>query len=585
MPFDMKYTYKKIEEAMDQEGVAVLISKAPCVFLPEYKQHTIHNSRVAVDPEKCNTCHNHSDPDLNCSRKSGSSSNLIRAIAKIKAEKPINARDQTCPANICNHGFFNSILEKDYKSALDIVRDKLLFARTCGDICHRPCELFSGHKPDSIVPIKQLKKYVSGIDENFKDFSTTLDQIKNTGKKDKHIAIIGAGPAGLSSAYDLIRDGYDVIVFEKEDSAGGLIKHVIPDFRMNKSGFDFEVSQLEKMGVKFKFNTSLGKDIELSEISEKYDGVVISIGLGKSKNLDIIKDSVSEANRSDSISFLKDFNLGKLSVKKGSEYLVIGGGNSAIDVARSIKKYDSTSTVTLSCIEDEEHMPAFTEEVKHAIDEGIIIKDNSYVSTCIENDKIQITLNSYSGKEKIREFECDYVVEAIGQYGEEEVYSTIGKNNLSSDGKIKADENNGFTNYKNVFVAGDICDENHQSLIGAIASGKRAVVGLKQMLDKYPFPYEGIDSLLNLKDSDFSMVPSEEIQSGTNISDFISQFNLFQSCEKCNHCIDNLGCPALIKVNGKIIVEDSRCTKCGLCIDVCPNDAIHWVKEEIHEEA
>ena len=90
---------------------------------------------------------------------------------------------------------------------------------------------------------------------------------------------------------------------------------------------------------------------------------------------------------------------------------------------------------------------------------------------------------------------------------------------------------------------------------------------------------------MNLKESDFSNVPSETIQADVDISTFISRFNLFQSCEKCNHCIDNLGCPSLIKTNGKITIDKSTCTKCGWCIEVCPNDAIHWVKKEIPVEA
>jgi indolepyruvate ferredoxin oxidoreductase, alpha subunit len=583
MPFDLKKAYSKVEDAMAHDGISVLISKAPCVFLPEYEKFTRQDARIAVDPAKCNTCHNHSDPGIYCSRRSSSKSNLIRAIAKIKAEKPIDASDQTCPANICNHGFFNSILEKDYGTALEIVRDKLLFARTCGDICHRPCELFSGHKADSTIPIKQLKKYVAEIDENFKDFSGLIHRIKDLDKKEKHIAIVGAGPAGLSAAYDLIRDAYYVTVFEKENTAGGLIKHVIPDFRMNKNGFDYEVSQLEKMGVKFQFNSSLGKDIHLPELSEKFDGIILSIGLGKSKNLDLIKNQVSKSRRFDALSFLRDFNLGNLSMKKGSRYLVIGGGNSAIDVARSIKNYDSTSTVLLSCIEEEEKMPAFTEEVERAKEEEIEIVGNSMVTSCIEQEELEVTLSTYRRKKVLKKEKFDFVVEAIGQYGEKELYTALGEKNLGSDGRIKAEKENGYANYSNVFVAGDICEDNHQSLIGAIASGKRAVIGLKQKLEKYPFPFEGIDSLLNLNQNEFLKIPSEPIQSNTDLSEYLSHFNLFQSCEKCNHCIENLGCPALIKVDGKIVIEDSQCTKCGLCIDVCPNDAIHWVEEEKSE--
>lgn len=581
MPFDMKDTYKKVEEAMAQEGVSVLISKAPCVFLPDYKDFTRQDAKIVIDHTKCNTCHNHSDHGIACSKQARSGSNLTRAIAKIRAEERVDAKDQSCPANICNHGFFNSILEKDYKTALNMVRDKLLFSRTCGDICHRPCELFSNHESNSTIPIKQLKKFVSGIDENFEDFSSALNQIEAATKKDKHIAIIGAGPAGLSAAYDLIRDGYDVTVYEKEEAAGGLIKYVIPDFRMDKQGFDFEVGQLEKMGVQFKFNTVLGKDIQLDEISNQYDGVVVALGLGKSNELEIV-NSISDSKKYDAMQFLKEYNLKTLVVSPGSKILVIGGGNSAIDVARSAKRLYTSNDVIVSCIETKETMPAFKEEVEHAIEEGVTILPNSYVEKCSENGQIKVIINAFDSKNHLQDLNCDYIVVAIGQQGNVEEYATIGDENLSKENKIKADKKTGFTNYKNVFVAGDICDDNHMSLIGAIGSGKRAVVGLKQQLGNYEHSYEGLDALLNLNDKENEGATSNPIALDGDITDFIKNFNLFQSCEKCNHCIDNLGCPAMIKVDGKIVIDYPKCTKCGLCIDVCPNDAIAW--EKVNEE-
>ncbi|PCJ27877.1 MAG: hypothetical protein COA97_02780 [Flavobacteriales bacterium] len=579
MPFDMKYTYNKIEEAMDQEGVAVLISKAPCVFLPDYKNFTRQDAKIVIDHTKCNTCHNHSDHGIACSKKAAPGSNLTRAIAKIRAEESIDSKDQSCPANICNHGFFNSILEKDYKTALDMVRDKLLFSRTCGDICHRPCELFSNHESDATIPIKQLKKFVSGIDENFKDFSSALNQIEAATKKDKHIAIIGAGPAGLSAAYDLIRDGYDVTVYEKEEAAGGLIKYVIPDFRMDKQGFDFEVGQLEKMGVQFKFNTSLGKDIQLEEISEQYDGVIIALGLGKSNELEVVK-SISADKQFDAMDFLKGYNLKTLDIEPGSKILVVGGGNSAIDVARSAKRYHTDNEVVLSCVETEEKMPAFTDEVQHAKEEGVTIISNSYVTECSENGNIKAIVNAFDTKKHIQDIDCDYIVVAIGQQGNVDEYEVIGKDKLAKGNKIIADKFNGFTNYKNVFVAGDVCDENHMSLIGAIGSGKRAVIGIKQQLEGYKYSYEGLNALLHLNDKEKEGATSNPIALEGDITDFIKNFNLFQSCEKCNHCIDNLGCPAMIKVDGKIVIDEPKCTKCGLCIDVCPNDAIVWELED-----
>lgn len=578
MPFDMKDTYKKVEDAMAQEGVSVLISKAPCVFLPDYKNFTKQDAKIVIDHGKCNTCHNHDDHGIACSKKANPGSNLTRAIAKIRAEERVDAKDQSCPANICNHGFFNSILEKDYKTALNMVRDKLLFSRTCGDICHRPCELFSNHESEATIPIKQLKKFVSGIDENFEDFSSTFVQIENATDKDKHIAIIGAGPAGLSAAYDLIRDGYAVTVYEKEEAAGGLIKYVIPDFRMDKQGFDFEVGQLEKMGVQFKFNTTLGKDIQLEDISNQYDGVIIALGLGKSNELEVVK-SISDSKKYDAMQFLKEYNLKMLNIEPGSKVLVIGGGNSAIDVARSAKRYHTDNEVILSCVETEENMPAFTEEVQHAKEEGVTILSNSYLAECSESGSIKAVLNAFDTKKHIQDIDCDYVVVAIGQQGNVEEYKVIGKEHLANGNKIKADKQTGFTSYKNVFVAGDVCDENHMSLIGAIASGKRAVIGIKQHLEDYQHSYEGLDALLGLNEKEKEGAISKPISLEGDINEFIKNFNLFQSCEKCNHCIDNLGCPAMIKVDGKIIIDYPKCTKCGLCIDVCPNDAIKWEKE------
>jgi len=231
-------------------------------------------------------------------------------------------------------------------------------------------------------------------------------------------------------------------------------------------------------------------------------------------------------------------------------------------------------------IETEEKMPAFTEEIVHAKEEGVHIIANSYVAECSENGQINIMLNAFDSKTHIQDLNFDYVVVAIGQQGNVSEYEVIGKEHLAKENKIKADKNTGYTNYKNIFVAGDICDENHMSLIGAIGSGKRAVVGLKRHLESYEHAYEGIDALLNLNNKENEGVTSNPIKLEGDITDFIKNFNLFQSCEKCNHCIDNLGCPAMIKVNGKIVIDYPKCTKCGLCIDVCPNDAIVWKKEK-----
>ena len=575
-PFSIRESFEKVNIAMHHNGVSVLIARAPCIFLPDFKDRIDKKAKIVVDEKLCNFCANHEDISLSCSRCYAPKNNLSRAKAKLLAEISIPGDAQLCPANICNHGFFNSILEGDYKSAVEIVRDKMLFARTCGDICHRPCELFSDEK--NVVPIKKLKHLVSAIDENFYDFSLPIKRAWEANKKNETVAIIGAGPAGLSAAYDLVQSGYTVSIFEKENKAGGMVTFAIPAFRMDKAGFDYEAMQLEKMGVKFHFNSALGKDISLEKLANEFDAVIIAIGMNKAKKLDIIENNVPHGKRIDALAFLKAFNCEEKIIEDGSVVLIIGGGNSAIDSARSAKKLNPDNKVIVSCLETESLMPAFAEEVLHAKNEGIEFISDSYVETCMLKDgKINISLHCFGTKHFLRNLHFDYIITAIGQTTEPTVIEP-----LSKDDNLRVKNDNSFSGYKNVFVAGDIASGNNMSVIGAIASGKKAVIGIRQLLEGYKFGYEGEKAFerLNANPTPTLKLRSEIIDDDIKLG--IDQYNLFQSCQKCNHCIDNFGCPAMVKVNGKVQIDGSRCTLCGLCIDVCPNNAIRWetVKED-----
>jgi indolepyruvate ferredoxin oxidoreductase alpha subunit len=577
-PFDLKDTYSKIKLAVDHHGVSVLIAKAPCIFLPEFKSGTLFQRQLRVDPDKCNTCFNHCDMSLSCSRVQSESNSLVRARAKITATHHIAGSEQLCPANICNHGFFNAILGGDYKEALEVVRDKMLFAKVCGDICHKPCELVFRDSGGSSVPIKSLKHFVSGIEKNFSDFSRQISKAKNAEKKNKNIAVIGAGPAGLSSAYDLAREGYNVTVFECHAKAGGMIRYVIPDFRMDKAGLDREVNVLEEMGVQFRYNTSLGKDLAIENLSVDYDAVIIATGMWISPQLDIVEQNVSKKKKSDAISFLKSFNEEKIMFKPRATILVIGGGNSAMDAARSANKLNKYYNVLVSCIETVDNMPAFAEEIRDAMIEGIEIIDNSVVDFITEkNEKLFVTIKSFDKKETIRNIAVDFIITAIGQKAEKlNVHFET-----DQSGRVKR------TGYKNIFFAGDLAAENHVSLIGAIGSGKKAAVQVRGLLENYPFEYEGHFALeklakVNMDGLRPSLQKTDSIGfdgmfTNENIADFVSDYNLFQACAKCNHCIENFGCPAMVKLDGKVIIDEARCTRCGLCIDVCPNGAIEWM--------
>ena len=199
------------------------------------------------------------------------------------------------------------------------------------------------------------------------------------------------------------------------------------------------------------------------------------------------------------------------------------------------------------------------------------------MSSCSANGNLQFELNTFLNKKAQQNIEADYVIVAIGQDSETEVLIS---SELDETNRVRADNKTGKTATDNVFVAGDLCSGNHMSVIGAIASGKRAATGIRQLLEGYEYDYEGAEALHMLNTEQPKGHLSMKVEMSNQLLKEITHFDLFQACQKCNHCIDNFGCPALVKVKGKIELDETKCTHCGLCIDVCPNGAIQWEDEK-----
>ncbi|MCP3688326.1 MAG: FAD-dependent oxidoreductase [Gammaproteobacteria bacterium] len=569
-PFKVDDTYQKIRASIGHRGVSVLISVSPCIMLEYDKQTPV--MPLYVDHSKCKTCANHSDGGQYCSQATTPEYGLARATAKMAATTHIAGAQQSCPANICNHGFFNAILAEDYQTALEIVRDKMLFARSCGDICHRPCE--AGSK--QYVPIKKLKRFVASDAANFADKKNILQRVQ---KRSKHrVAIIGAGPAGLSAAYDLALCGYTVSVYEKEQTPGGVLHHQIPGFRMDKQGLQSEIQILETLGVTFCYGAGLGEQLDLQCLSSEYNAVILAIGVGVSSTLNVVEETVPQQNRYNAMNFLYQFNAGKLTLEHGSSFVVIGGGNSAIDAARAAQKLSPENRVTLCCLEGEDHLPAFRDEVEEALAEGVEILANSFVDQLRQDEHGQLilSLKAYDSKRDLSSLNCDFVITAIGQRGDAKLLEKSGIEAFDELDRIETNSESQLSVGANVFAAGDIKSGNHMSLIGAIASGKKAAVGVRRLLEGYEYHYEGEAALQELNNA-----ATAETHGDISPLSNIQQFDLYQTCERCNHCIDNFACPSLVKKDGKVTIEQSSCIRCGLCIDVCPNNAIQWQSSQV----
>jgi thioredoxin reductase/Pyruvate/2-oxoacid:ferredoxin oxidoreductase delta subunit len=318
----------------------------------------------------------------------------------------------------------------------------------------------------------------------------------------------------------------------------------------------------------------------LDGLSADFEAVVLAIGMGDSLPLQLVEEQVPVAQRSDANNFLKLFNLGAPSIKPGASVLVIGGGNSAIDSARAALRAQAAEVV-IYYRRGRTDMPAFDEEIEEALTEGVRIVFDSVVAGCKSqpDGRLKVEFNSFADGHPIGSHHCDFIITAIGQRGKEEVLSPSGLQ-LNSEKRVVSDPRTGRTTLGNVFAAGDICAGNHVSLIGAIAGGKKAANGVRALLEGYPYAYEGsgaLDALNGHPRTAYHGDNGDPIASFDDLHREISQYYLAQPCRKCNHCIENFGCPALILVNGKVVIDDMQCKGCGLCIDVCINDSIHWV--------
>ena len=584
-PLDLDQTCAAIQQAMVFDGVSVLVSKSPCLMLASMASAP-RRRPVTVDPTRCRHCDNHDDPGLHCSQNTNNGSGLARARGNRLARHRIEAHSQQCPANICNHGFFNAIVAGDYQAALEIVRDKMIFAAACGEICHRPCE---GTKSD-LVPIRQLKAFVSSIAEHQGNLANVQQRVVMAEKQPYRVAVVGAGPAGLSAAYDLVQAGYTVTVLEKDAEIGGLLTHVIPDYRLDKRRYQQEAGLLEKLGVEIQRNTALGRDVSLAQLASTHDAVILASGLDQAISLPVVENALPPDHWYFANDFLRRFNSNTLELAPGLTVLVVGGGNSAMDAARAAQRHPAVERVIVSCIERAEKMPAFAEEIEAVHAAGIEVLDNSEIGHCESAEGgCWIQLDQAGGGRQLTRVKTGCVVIAIGQMASPLTTGTRQALSCAANGRLREAPDAvpgrvaGSTS-SNVFVAGDLGATNHQSLIGAIGSGKRTATGVRQLLEERPYPYEGEQALAALhrempaqrpRTSALHPLATDPDRGRRALLDFA----LVQACARCSHCIDDFGCPSLVPKNGQITIDQVTCTGCGLCIEVCPNGAIHAALE------
>src|SRR6056297_551875 len=407
--------------------------------------------------------------------------------AGVCGELFISPCENACPAGVNVPGYISLIAEGRFRDAYNLVRKDNPFPAICGRVCTHPCESKCRRAQlDEAVSISDLKRYVS--DYVMKHEEPYMDLVFP--KKNKKVGIIGAGPSGLTCAYYLSRLGYGVEVFESQPVEGGVLAFGIPEYRLPNDILAHEVNMIKQVGVDVHLNTEVGKDIEFNEINEKFDAVYIATGTQFSNRIGIPGEDLRGVYHG--LDFLKDVNLEK-DVKVKGKVVVVGGGNTAIDAARTAVRLgaDKVTIIYRRTIED---MPADAREVEEALEEGIEIipltAPNGFVGydkvESVECVKMKLDKFDSSGRRKPTpiegseyNIEADLVIPAVSQSSD---LPFIDKDEveITKWGTFVTDRDTFMTKMDGVFAGGDVA-RGSDTAITAIADGKDAA----KAIDKY----------------------------------------------------------------------------------------------------
>ncbi len=396
-----------------------------------------------------------------------------------------------CPAHISVQGYVALIAKGKYKEALDLIREENPFPTVCGRICTHPCETqCTRGEVDEPISICQLKRFAANeVMASGQDSPPASLEAKN-----RKVAIVGSGPAGLSAAYYLALWGYQPTVFEALPVAGGMMAVGIPSYRLPKDVLNAEIDFIKSTGVEIKTNTPIGGSLGLKELAEQgYEATFVAVGAHRNNPMGIEGEDLDSVTAT--VDFLRNVSTGK-SVEIGHKVAVIGGGNVAIDAARTALRL-GTKDVVILYRRSRQEMPAAEEEIVEAEEEGIhisylaaptrIIGKNGKV-TAIECIRMELTEPDESGRRtpvpiKGSEFKLDVdtVLPAIGQSPDLSFLGSDGQVEITVKDTIKVDDLTLETNLPGVFAGGDAV-LGPATVIEAIADGKEAATSIDRYL-------------------------------------------------------------------------------------------------------
>ncbi len=415
-----------------------------------------------------------------------------------------------CPAGIDVPRHIRFITQGKFREAMAVIQEKIPFPSIIGHVCPQPCEIKckQGEMTEPIA-IRALHRFAFEQDDG------KLRKAKAARATGKRVAIAGSGPAGLTAAYYLARLGHSVTVFERGSKPGGIMRACIPEFRLPQELLDRDIENILKQGVELKTNTPIGNGLGISELKKQgYNAIFLAPGAPLSQRLDIGGTGLNGVLWG--IDFLRDVNLGR-KIKVGKQVLVIGGGNAAIDAARTAKRLGAKE-VNIYYRRTQEEMPAYESEIIEALDEGININCSWSPKRITGDGRVKgmefihcTTVFDERGKSKLHYDESvttsiasDMVILAIGQSTDLSFLDKKSQQQLAKAGLIKV-KDAVATDIAGVFAGGDAVS-GPASVIKAIAAGRQAAISI----DKYLGGKGVIDEVLAPPEGEMVLPEQEE---------------------------------------------------------------------------
>jgi len=404
----------------------------------------------------------------------------------------ISACQHACPAGIDVPNYVAAVAEGDYEKSVDIIRERNPFPAVCGRICIHPCEYKCRRgELDQPVAIRALKRLAS--DWYFKNIGPRRDPFQVT-RKEK-VAVVGAGPAGLTCAYFLAKMGYQTTVFEAGSVAGGMLGIAVPEFRLPRQVIEEEIQYIQNCGVEIRYNSAIDAKHTFNDLlSEGYSAVFIAAGAQTSKRIGIPGEEEDLEGLYYGLEFLSEVRAGKEMPLSGKT-VIIGGGNVAVDVARTALR-SGAQDAHIFCLEPRDEMPAWEQDVEEALDEGIVINTEASPSRITQKEGrvtgIEFThcvcvfddegcFNPTCDLDDTRFVDADNVIISIGQAADMSFLDADSQLERELWGTLVVDTNTLATNVPGVFAGGDFT-AGPTFVIRAIASGRRAAIAINKYL-------------------------------------------------------------------------------------------------------